>query len=75
MLLLTCSEPSYLWPYTAYVLLMMGEIVARNMLSKAIAENKNAIVASCWTYFTTIKFYNTQLLTYLLHGAESFLRS
>ena len=33
----------------------MGEIVARNMLSKAIAENKNAIVASCWTYFTTIK--------------------
>jgi len=32
----------------------MGEIVARNMLSKAIAENKNAIVASCWTYFTTI---------------------
>jgi hypothetical protein len=22
--------------------------------SKAIAENKNAIVASCWTYFTTI---------------------
>jgi len=36
------------------VLLMMGEIVARNMYSKAIA-NKNAIVASCWTYFTTIK--------------------
>jgi len=32
----------------------MGEIVARNMYSKAIAENKNAIVASCWTYFTTI---------------------
>jgi len=32
---------------------MMGEIVARNMQSKAIAENKNAIVASCWTYFTT----------------------
>ena len=25
------SEPDYLWPYTAYVLLMMGEIVARNM--------------------------------------------
>ena len=25
------SEPVYLWPYTAYVLLMMGEIVARNM--------------------------------------------
>ena len=24
------SEPAYLWPYTAYVL-MMGEIVARNM--------------------------------------------
>jgi len=23
--------------------------------SKAIVENKNAIVASCWTYFTTIK--------------------
>ena len=23
--------------------------------SKAIAENKNAIVASCWTYFATIK--------------------
>jgi len=32
----------------------MGEIVARNMQSKAIAENKNAIVASCWTYFTTM---------------------
>ena len=31
---------------------MMGEIVTRNMQSKAIA-NKNAIVASCWTYFTT----------------------
>ena len=42
-------------PYTAYVLLMMGEIVTRNMWSKAIAENKNAIVASFWTYFTTIK--------------------
>ena len=25
------SEPAYLWPYTAYVLLMMGEIVARNI--------------------------------------------
>ena len=23
--------PAYLWPYTAYVLLMIGEIVARNM--------------------------------------------
>ena len=23
--------PAYLWPYTAYVLLMMGEIVTRNM--------------------------------------------
>ena len=23
--------------------------------NKAIAENKNAIVASCWTYFTSIK--------------------
>ena len=55
MILLTCSKPAYLWPYTAYVLLMMGEIVARNMQSKAIADNKNAIVASCWTYFTTIK--------------------
>jgi len=55
MILLTCSEPAYLWQYTAYVLLMMGEIVARNMYSKDIAENKNAIVASCWTYFTTIK--------------------
>jgi len=32
----------------------MGEIVTRNMYSKAIAENKNAIVASCWTYFTTM---------------------
>ena len=32
---------------------MMGEIVTRNMYSKAIAENKNAVVASCWTYFTT----------------------
>ena len=46
------SEPAYLWPYTAYVLLMMGEIVTRNMQSKTIVENKNAIVASCWTYFT-----------------------
>ena len=35
--------------------MMMGEIVARNTQSKAIAENKNAIVASCWTYFTTIE--------------------
>ena len=25
------SEPAYLWPYRAYVPLMMGEIVARNM--------------------------------------------
>jgi len=33
----------------------MGETVTRNMYSKAIAENKNAIVASCWTYFTTIR--------------------
>ena len=33
---------------------MMGEIVARNMQSKATAQNKNAIDASCWTYFTTI---------------------
>ena len=40
-------EPAYMWPYIAYVLLMMGEIVARNMYSKTIAENKNAIVASC----------------------------
>ena len=24
------KQPAYLWPYTAYVLLMMGEIVARN---------------------------------------------
>ena len=23
--------------------------------TRSIAENKNAIVASCWTYFTTIK--------------------
>jgi hypothetical protein len=41
---------------------MMGEIVARNMYSKAIAENKNAIVASCWTYFTTM----SELCFYLL---------
>jgi len=33
----------------------MGETVTRNMYSKAIAENKNAIVASCWTYFTTMQ--------------------
>ena len=25
------SEPAYLWPYTAFVLLMMCEIVAQNM--------------------------------------------
>ena len=37
------------------VLLMMSEIVTRNMQSKAITENKNAIVASCWTYFTTMR--------------------
>ena len=37
MLLLTCSEPAYLWPYTAYVLLMMGEIVTRNMYSKGFS--------------------------------------
>ena len=53
MLYMATGKPlAYLWPYTAYVLLMTGEIVARNMWSKAIAENKNAIVASCWTYFT-----------------------
>jgi len=34
------------------VLLMMGEIVTRNMFSKVIAKKKNAIVSSCWTYFT-----------------------
>jgi hypothetical protein len=55
MLLLTCSEPAYLWPYTAYKKMMMGEIVARNMWSKVIAENKNTIVATRWTYFTIIK--------------------
>jgi len=41
----------------------MGEIVARNMWSKAIAENKNAIVASCWTYFTTIQRCGLQALS------------
>jgi hypothetical protein len=25
-------------------------------MNKAIAENKNAIVASCWTYFTTMSW-------------------
>ena len=30
-------------------------ILRNGFKSKAIAENKNAIVASCWTYFTTIK--------------------
>jgi len=25
------SAMAYLWPYTAYILLMMGEIVTRNM--------------------------------------------
>ena len=56
MLYMATGKPAYLWPYTAYALLMMGEIVTRNMQSKIIAENKNnAIVASCWTYFTTIK--------------------
>ena len=29
---------------------IMGEIVTRNMYSKAIAENNNAIVATCWTF-------------------------
>ena len=37
---------------------MMGEIVTRNMQSKAIEENKNAIVASCWTYFTAMQSTN-----------------
>ena len=34
MLYMATGKPAhlgYLWPYTAYVLLMMGEIVARNM--------------------------------------------
>ena len=34
---------------------MMGEIVARTCRVKAIAKNKNAIVAYCWTYFTYYK--------------------
>ena len=32
--------PAYLRPYTAYVLLIMGGIVTRNMQSKAIEKNK-----------------------------------
>ena len=44
---------------------MMGEIVTRNVYSKAIAENKNAIVASCWTYFTTI---NVSVIVNAVHS-------
>ena len=32
----------------------------KHVKSKAIAENKNSIVASCLTYFTTIKFPSKQ---------------
>ena len=55
MLYMATGKPAHLGcKFLSDVLLMMGEIVARNMQIKAIAENKNAIVASCWTYFTTI---------------------
>ena len=31
LLLTNLQQPAYQWPYTAYVLLMMGEIVTQNM--------------------------------------------
>ena len=40
---------------TPYNVTTVGETSGIWYKSKAIAENKNAIVASCWTYFTTIK--------------------
>ena len=33
------SEPAYLWPYTAYVLLMMGEIVANGFTLHVSGDN------------------------------------
>ena len=37
------------------LLYMFRATISPIIRSKAIAENKNAIVASCWTYFTTKK--------------------
>ena len=44
MLLLTCCEPAYLWPYTAYVLLMMGEIVAETCRVKPLRRIKTQLL-------------------------------
>ena len=54
------SEPAYLWPYRAWV-----RLSPETCRVKAIANNKNAIVASCWTYFTYYKAWCTepQILT------------
>ena len=42
--LLTCSEPAYRWPYTAYVLPMTGEIVTRNMYSEPLRRIKTQLL-------------------------------
>ena len=40
--------------FSAMALLLQDATIA--FLFSAIAENKNAIVASCWTYFTIMTF-------------------
>jgi len=63
------SVPAYLRPYTAYVLLMMGGVVTRNMKSKAIAENKRncCILLELFDYYHTlyIRSKHWYLPTYL----------
>jgi hypothetical protein len=51
--------PAYLCPYTAHVLLMMGGIVTRNMLSKAFAKNKPQLLHLVGIIFTTVRCYFT----------------
>ena len=48
------SEPPYLWPYTASYSWWWVRLSPETCRVKPL-RIKNAIVASCWTYFTTIK--------------------
>ena len=52
--LLTCSEPAHLWPCTALYSWWWVRLSPETCRVKTL-RIKNAIVASCWTYFTTIK--------------------
>ena len=57
------SQPAYLWPYTALYSWWWVRLSPKTCRVKPL-RIKNAIVASCWTYFTTIdilKFSTTQL--------------